>query len=355
MLPQQTMFDYAALDNETRIIVQQRTTEIKSLMRRAAQDIIDIGQKLIEVKARLGYGQFGPWLKAEFEWSERTARSFMQVATQFKSANFADLRIAPSALYLLSAPSTPESARDEALARAEAGEPITYSTTYDLVQMHKENGDAVEPFDNAMAIPSRADLDQDWDEWEAQATEPGHRDEPLLSPTFDSKSNEWYTPAIYIEAARSVLGQIDLDPASCEEAQRVVQAGTYYTIDDDGLSRNWAGCVWLNPPYGTLAGKSVAGIWIAKLIEQYQIGQTTAAIILVNAATEHKWFAPLWEHPICFTNHRIKFISARDDQPVQPLIGSAFAYLGPAPNRFAATFRQFGPVVFQYKDNGHAS
>jgi hypothetical protein len=41
----------------------------------------------------------------------------MNVATEFKSINFIDLEIAPSALYLLAAPSTPEPARQEAIAR----------------------------------------------------------------------------------------------------------------------------------------------------------------------------------------------------------------------------------------------
>lgn len=62
-------FDYGALDNATRMVVQQRTSEIKSLMRRTAQDIIDIGQKLIEVKQQLGHGKFRNWLKAEFDGS----------------------------------------------------------------------------------------------------------------------------------------------------------------------------------------------------------------------------------------------------------------------------------------------
>ena len=60
---------YASLDVEARIVVQQRTSEIKTLMRRTAQDIFDIGQKLIEVKAQLDHGLFGVWLQAEFGWN----------------------------------------------------------------------------------------------------------------------------------------------------------------------------------------------------------------------------------------------------------------------------------------------
>ncbi len=47
--PKPPIFDYAALKPETRIVVQQRRSEIKSLMRHTASDIFDIGQKLTEV------------------------------------------------------------------------------------------------------------------------------------------------------------------------------------------------------------------------------------------------------------------------------------------------------------------
>ena len=120
-------FDYAALDTETRIVVQQRTSEIKTLMRRSAQDIVDIGQKLIEVKEQLEHGHFRKWLKAEFKWSVSAATRFMQVAEQFRCTNLMHLPIAASALYELAAPSTPEAARLEALNRASFGETINHS------------------------------------------------------------------------------------------------------------------------------------------------------------------------------------------------------------------------------------
>jgi hypothetical protein len=59
---------------------------------------------------------------------------------------------------------------------------------------------------------------------------------------------EWYTPKRYIDAARKVLRSIDLDPATSKLAQTVVKAKTFYTAEDDGLSKQWHGRVWLYPP-----------------------------------------------------------------------------------------------------------
>jgi len=133
--PAQNVFDYTNLDLEISQFVQQRTGEIRALMKRTAQDIIEIGQKLIGVKQKLGHGRFLDWIEAEFEWSYPTAARFIQVANAFSKGYQID-KFAPSALYLLAAPSTPETAREEAIALAEAGEHITYTAAKTLKQKH---------------------------------------------------------------------------------------------------------------------------------------------------------------------------------------------------------------------------
>jgi len=119
-------FDYSTLDTETRSIVQMRTSEIRSLVNRQTQDAFDIGQKLLEVKTRLGYGHFRTWLKLEFEWSHDTANRFMNVAKHLGQMSHC-ATFEARALYLLASPSTPEEARQEAKERAGRGEKITFS------------------------------------------------------------------------------------------------------------------------------------------------------------------------------------------------------------------------------------
>lgn len=159
-----------------------------------------------------------------------------------------------------------------------------------------------------------------------------------------SETNEWYTPARYIEAARQVLGGIDVDPASCAVANTTVQAPVWYGKETNGLTHDWPGRVWLNPPYG-----GFSALFTARLVEQCRAGITTAAILLVNAhSTETAWFQPLWDCVLCFTDHRINFVSP-DSAASGSTHGSVFAYLGPEPGRFREVFSRFGAIVGRWR------
>ena len=154
-----------------------------------------------------------------------------------------------------------------------------------------------------------------------------------------SRSVEWYTPVAYVEAAREVLGAIDLDPASCSEANEVVDARRYFDVADDGLARDWRGRVFLNPPYNR------AGEFVAKLLDEHQAGRVEAAVVLLNSyGVDAAWFRPLWAHLLCFTDHRIAFWSPVG-QSGGPMNGNVFVYLGPERARFARVFSRFGEVV----------
>lgn len=61
----------------------------------------------------------------------------------------------------------------------------------------------------------------------------------------NSGNSEWYTPSKYIEAARAVMGSIDLDPATTEQANKTICAKKYYTRETNGLLQEWHGNVWL--------------------------------------------------------------------------------------------------------------
>jgi phage N-6-adenine-methyltransferase len=164
----------------------------------------------------------------------------------------------------------------------------------------------------------------------------------VVSADPDYDGDEWYTPAEYIEAAREVMGGIDLDPASCSAAQEEVQATAYYTKEDDALRDEvaWLGRVWLNPPYSRIIDS-----FVDKLIEQYEAGFVTEAIVLTNNSTDTGWFHELISrYPACLTRGRIPFwrpglevFSTRQ--------GQVFFYLGLNPAKFGDVFSRFGQVV----------
>jgi ParB family chromosome partitioning protein len=155
--------------------------------------------------------------------------------------------------------------------------------------------------------------------------------------SYNSGINEWYTPKYIIDAARKTMGSIDLDPASSEIANRTVQATTFYTKEDNGLMQLWYGNIWLNPPYS----KDLIRQFISAV--RNKRSEYDQAIILVNNATETRWFQDLLNvaSAVCFVDTRIKFLDIYG-KPGSPLQGQVILYIGSHHSKFIVNFSQFG-------------
>ena len=157
------------------------------------------------------------------------------------------------------------------------------------------------------------------------------------------QSDEYFTPEKYIALVRQVMGGIDLDPASCEFAQRTVKANRYFTKDDDGLSRIWHGKVWLNPPYS----RELMDRFVDKICTEYLAGSVTEAVVLSLNRTDTRWFNQLASFSTCFclTNGRIRFNTKDGPTKGSGRSGHTFFYFGDNPDRFREIFKPLGNVV----------
>ena len=100
-------------------------------------------------------------------------------------------------------------------------------------------------------------------------------------------SDEWYTPP---EIPAS-LGCFDIDPCAGPSSHAKVN------ITQDGLSTEWSGRVWLNPPYSNSLK------WLQKLADHGN------GIALVPARPETKWFQEITNKcdGVFLIRRRIKF------------------------------------------------
>jgi len=132
-----------------------------------------------------------------------------------------------------------------------------------------------------------------------------------LKTLTSSNSDEHNTPSYLIDAAREVMGGIDLDPMTNLVANETIKASNIYTKEDDGLTKDWYGRVWLNPPF------SLAKLAIPKLIESYEKGNVTQAVLLVKSDVSTQKYKLLYPYPFCELDKRVKFenTSNKDSSP----------------------------------------
>lgn len=193
-------------------------------------------------------------------------------------------------------------------------------------------------YEKAKAVVESGDEELIAEMDETGKVDPAYKQLPHVAN--NSGNDEWYTPVFYLDAAREVLGTIDVDPASCEAAQVFVKAEQYFTADEDGLAHEWHGNIWMNPPYST----GLVSQFIDAFMEEWESEHIKEAIVLVNNATETVWAQNAMASAIavCFPKGRIKFCDATGKPANSPLQGQVFCYYGTNAAKFLDVFGAFG-------------
>lgn len=369
-LPTQNETDTITIEVPFKLVtLDERAARIRKLSADVQRGIIEIGNELIAAKRDMGHGNWGTWLKNEFDWTQQTANRFMRVADRFGKLNTGVQFKSATLQAMLALPfGTEQEFIDEQAAK---GKPVEEMTKREVQSAVKEfnrqreeelntlanGGDSnaeyggAQNFDNATGqIPPETFSPAETNDTIAPADDNQIGDSAAESPIRDeqgetddeNKSNaagdEWFTPSEYIEAARRVFGgTIDLDPASCEKANEIVKATKIYTKENSGLNEYWEGNVWMNPPYS----KGLIDQFVDKIIYS---GGVTAAIVLTDNKTDTKWFLELarWSSAMIFTVGRVDFLHGGKLEKGKHRRGQAIFYLGDEPQKFLDEFQKFG-------------
>ena len=115
----------------------------------------------------------------------------------------------------------------------------------------------------------------------------------FINMARSNKDVVWLSPDNIVNAVHTVFGYIDIDPCSETSIQCNTRAKVAYTFDDNGLTRDWSGIVYINPPFGL---KNGMGDFIDKAYKHHEQGDTSACILLLPARFELKWFTNLIEN-----------------------------------------------------------
>lgn len=155
----------------------------------------------------------------------------------------------------------------------------------------------------------------------------------------------WYTPALYVETVRRVLGSIELDPFSSPEANKVVGAERYFTQAEDAFTCDWtAATLFMNPPYGA----QVVAHAVNRLVDDVAAGRVASAVLLVNNASETRWFqrALTVADALCLPSGRIQFWNTDGKQVSSNMRPQVFLLFGlDRVDTFREYFNQHGMVA----------
>ncbi len=165
-----------------------------------------------------------------------------------------------------------------------------------------------------------------------------------------SRTDVWLTPVWLVEKIKKVLGNIDLDPASCSLANERIHASLYFA--EKGLENEWPpGTIYLNPPGGKTKNKSNVGLWWKKFIEHRP--QMTHGIFMGFSLeclqnTQNKGVPSVCDFLMCVPKQRVRFDDHMGNPGKAPSHSSVIVYVPGILDRsdlFVEEFKDIGAIL----------
>jgi hypothetical protein len=183
----------------------------------------------------------------------------------------------------------------------------------------------------------------------------------MSSQIVSYSENDFISPPELIATTAAFFGgSIDLDPASSESANSVVQADRFFTWRENGLNQPWkADSVFLYPPKSTLNGaeqpkdtrlfrknlrfkKSAQRVWLELCYNKWLRNEFGQGIIFLTSSevallvTQKIGF----DFPLCILSERPKLLHEQTLKPVQAKV-FGFVYYLPSQLNYENSIRSF--------------
>jgi len=122
---------------------------------------------------------------------------------------------------------------------------------------------------------------------------------------FMSKKSDWETPQeLFAQLNESFHFTLDV----CATPNNK-KCNNFFSPEVDGLTKDWTGVCWMNPPYGREIGK-----WIKKAYEESLKG--AILVCLLPARTDTSWWHDyVMRGKVYFIRGRLKFSGHRNSAP----------------------------------------
>lgn len=124
---------------------------------------------------------------------------------------------------------------------------------------------------------------------------------------FSSESAEWATPQVFFDKLNKVFNfHVDV----CANAQNA-KCDKFYTKEDNGLSKDWLGTCWMNPPYG----RGITGLWVQKAHLSAKLNNATIVALLPARTDTQWWHNYCKDADVFFVKGRLKFGVSKNAAP----------------------------------------